>query len=157
MGLFNRKVATINIGKTIVKVHNKSEAEFYVQQFLKHCYESTELVNTTKNPRVFFERYDFLIKQTENLAKLEIFVKFSGRKPSDTLIYLNQIRENETNLMIGRAWENLNIKLSKLKTNKGKENAINKLMAEFQQYLDKMTKSNIDLCTSYYNTFISNI
>lgn len=158
MGLFNRKFAIISIDQnTVVRVHNKTEAEFYAKQFLKHCYESKDLVNNTKNPRVFFERYDYLINQTENLAELEIFLKFKGQKPSSKIIYLKQVRERETNTMIRRVWENLDIKLSKLKTTKGKENAINKLSEEFKLYSDKMTKSNIDLCNSYYETFLSNI
>ena len=159
MGLFNfiSKSTIIDLDGVSININNKRQAQFYAEQFLKHCYESTNLVNKTKTPHVFFERYDYLIEQTENLAKLEIFLKFSGRKPSSTLMYLKKSKEKETNTMIGRAWEDLDIKLSKLKTTKGKENAINKLMEEFQYYLDKMTQSNIELCTSYYNTFIGNI
>lgn len=158
MGLFNRKFAIINIDQNaVIKVHNKIEAEFYAKQFLKHCYESKDLVNNTKNPRVFFERYDYLINQTENLAELEVFLKFTGQKPSDKLVYLKQVREKETGTMIRRVWENLDTKLLKLKTTKGKENAINKIFKEFMLYSDKMTKSNIDLCNSYYKTFLSNI
>lgn len=158
MGLFCRKVVLVTLsGNTIVQVHNKKEAYFYAKQFLKHCYESTNLVNNTKNPRVFFERYNFLIQETENLAELEVFLKFKGKKPSGTVKYLNQVREKETNTMIRRVWEEFHIKFSKLKTNKGKENATNRLFEEFKPFFNEMTQSNIDLCTSYYNTFISNI
>ena len=59
--------------------------------------------------------------------------------------------------MISRAWESLDIKLKKLKTKRGKENRINNLYFEFQSYLNEMSKSNIDLCKSYYNTFINGI
>ena len=48
MGLFNRKVANLYISGKGVLVHNKKEAEFYARQFLKHCYESTNIVNHTK-------------------------------------------------------------------------------------------------------------
>lgn len=158
MGLFGRKIAILNLdGRTKVEVRNKKEAEFYAKQLLKCCYESTELVNKTKKPRVFFERYNFLIKETENLAQLEKFLKFKGRTPSVTLLYLKKSKEKETNTMIERAWDDLSIKLTKLKTNKGKENNINKLYQEFDQYKNEMTESNIDLYNSYYNTFINNI
>ena len=118
---------------------------------------------TTKSPhrvrfaKVFFERYNFLIQETENLAELEVFLNFKGKKPSDTVKYLNQVREKETNTMIRRVWEEFHIKFSRLKTNKGKENATNRLFEEFKPFFNEMTQSNIDLCTSYYNTFISNI
>ena len=159
MGLLNffKKTSNININGTIIEITNKKEAEFYAAQFLKHCYESTKIVNTTANPQVFFERYSFLLHETKNLSNLEIFLKFEGRLPSSTLIYLIQSKEKETNLMIGRAWEKLDIKLKKLKTKRGKENAINRLHSEFQPYWNEMSKSNIDLCNSYYNTFINRI
>ena len=157
MGLFNRKTVFLYFGNSTISVTNKKEAEFYAKQFLKHCYESTNLVNNTKNPEVFFERYDFLIKETENLSKLEVFLHFTGKKPSETLIYLKQQKEKETNTMIERACEDLGKKLNTLKTTKGKINAINKLFDIFRIYSDKMTQSNIDLCNSYYNTFIGNV
>ena len=158
LGLFNRKTATVKLDDNIiVEIHNKNEAQFYANQFLKHSYESTELLNKTKNPRVFFERYSFLIKETENLSQLEIFLKFKGRKPSDTLKYLQSQKEKETNLMIIRSWEDLNIKLNELKTNKAKLNNINNLYKEFNVYSNKMTNNNIDLVNSYYKTFINNI
>lgn len=158
MGLFSHKVAILNLdGGTQIEVHNKREAEFYAKQLLKHCYESTELINKTKKPHIFFERYSFLIKETENLVQLQKFLQFKGQIPSVTLLYLKQSKEKETNTMIERAWDDLSIKLNKLKTSKGKENNINKLYKEFEQYSNDMTKSNIDLCTSYYNAFINNI
>ena len=154
---FFNKTTNINIGGTIIKISNKKEAEFYANQFLKHCNESTKIVNTTANPKVFFERYSFLLHETKNLSNLEIFLKFKGRTPSSTLVYLIQSKERETNLMISRAWESLDIKLKKLKTKRGKENRINNLYFEFQSYLNEMSKTNIDLCKSYYNTFINGI
>lgn len=158
MNFFKHRIVLITLsGNTIVRVHNKKEAQFYAEQSLKHCYESRDLVNKTKNPRVFFERYDYLIAETDNLKQLEYFLKFKGRSPSETFIYLNQIRERETNTMIRRVWEDLDTRLSKLKTKRGKENTINKLFEEFKLYKDKMTKSNIDLCNLYYTTFMSNI
>lgn len=158
MGLFHKKVVLVTLsGNTVVQVHNKKEAYFYAEQFLKHCYESKDLVNKTKTPRVFFERYDFLLTNTENLAELEYFLKFKGQKPSKTLIYLNEIRENETNTTIERVWDNFNKKFLNLKTKKGKETATNNLFNEFKPFIYAMTKSNIDLCTSYYDTFISRI
>ena len=155
--MFNTSVNIQIDEKNVITVRNKTEAEFYAGQLLKHCYESTNIVNTTKNPQVFFNRYSFLITETENLAKLEVFLKFKGRKPSETLVYLKNSKEEQTNIMIERACEDLAVKLNKLKTTKGKTNAINKFFDTFMIYSDKMTKSNIDLCTSYYNTFAANI
>ena len=59
--------------------------------------------------------------------------------------------------MIRRVWEEFDAKFSKLKTSRGRENATNKLLDEFKPFIYEMTQSNIDLCTSYYNTFISKI
>ena len=83
---FFNKTTNINIDGTIIKISNKKEAEFYANQFLKHCNESTKIVNTTANPKIFFERYSILLHETKNLSNLERFLKFKGRTPSSTLV-----------------------------------------------------------------------
>lgn len=141
----------------IVEVHNKKEAEFYAKQFLKHCKDSSNLVNHTKKPKVFFERYSLLIRETENLAKLELFLNFKGTLPSQNVIYLNQSKKQETNLMIERAYEDLQQKIDNLKTTSAKENTVNKLYKELELFNTEMTQKNIDLYNKYNSEFINQI
>lgn len=153
--LMNSNKTVLNIDGKFVPVHNKKEAEFYANQFLKHCYESADIVNHTKNPDVFFSRYDFLISETKNLVQLEKMISFTGTKPSRKLRELINMKEDQTNLMIQRAFDNLDIKINKLKTVKGKENAINKLYNEFLKFEGSMTARNKELVKIHYDTFIN--
>ncbi len=158
MGLFNHKQKNVflNMGGRLVPVTNKKEAEFYAQQFLKHCTESVEIVNHTKNPRVYFERYNFILENTNNLIQLEGMLKFNNTLPSVQLQKLLESKEESTNLMIARCFDDLNNKISKLKTDKTKINNIQKVYDELSFYENEMTSKNIDLCNRYYKTFMSN-
>ena len=74
MGLL---VTPVNIQineNAFVTVHNKNEAYFYSSNMLRIASDCANLVNTTKNPKVFFERYNLLINKLENLEKLWLFV-----------------------------------------------------------------------------------
>lgn len=155
--LLNNNRIILKIDRALVPVRNKKEAECYAKQFLKHCYESTNIVNHTNKPTVFFERYDFLISETRNLIQLERIISFSGPKPSRKLKELLNMKERQTNLMIQRAFDDLDIRLTKLKTSKGKENAINKLYNEFLNFENSMTARNKELIKIHYDTFINKI
>ena len=144
-------VAILNLNGVSVTVNNKNQAEMYAEQIIKHCEESTNLVNNTKSPRVFFERYSFLILETENLVQLKPFIKLNGTDPSQLLINLNNSKEEETNLMINRFFEDLNSKIDNLKTENAKIKHIEKAFNELSSFDNEMTKNNINLYKNYLN------
>lgn len=139
----------------VVIVKNKNEAQFYAQQFLKHCYESTEIVNKTCEPHIFFERYALLISETEKLVQLEKIMKFKGEQPSATLQRLINSKEEQTNIMINRSYEKLSQNIMNLKTIAGKKNAILHQFEKFKIYFNEMTNSNINLIETTHNAFLS--
>lgn len=158
MKIFNKKNKSIfiNIDNTIVTVKDKAQANLYANQLLKICYESTSIINKTKNPKIFFERYNLLIEETTSLAKLETFLKFKGTLPSIQLENLKIKKEQETNSMIARCFEDLNNKISELKTDKAKITNIQKTYDDLRNFEQEMTANNIELYTKYYENLINN-
>lgn len=124
-----------------------------VEESLKVIQESMNLCNATKNPEVFFKRYDIVEQQLEVLSKLEKFVRFNGDHPSLKLSEVRCIKQAEIAKMIERVWEDTLDKASKLKTEKGKASKINAFRDEMDKYSNFMNDSNIEkyeaLCKQY--------
>lgn len=151
----SKNVQLILESGNVVNVKNKNEAQFYAQQFLKHCYESTEIVNKTCEPHIFFERYALLISETEKLVQLEKIMKFKDEQPSTTLQRLINSKEEQTNIMINRSYEKLSQNIMNLKTIAGKKNAILHQFEKFKIYFNEMTKSNIKLIETNHDNFLN--
>lgn len=158
--IFNKKepqTVQIQIGGIDITVSNQQEAREYAERFLKDCKTLTKQINTTKNPRIFFEGYSELINITHNLCNLEYFVNFQGQSPTSTLSYLSTSKERETTFMLQRFVEDLQKQTDKLKTDKAKINTINKAFANLSKYDNAMTDKNIDFYKNNYNKLLNNI
>lgn len=134
MGLFSKlfnsiEPAIINLDGQIVSVYNRKEAEFYGSQSLRIVNDCANLVNTTKNPKVFFERYNLLIKELENLSKLERFNCFSGSLPSHDLQETLSKKSFTINDFIDRYYQDTIDKIKKLKTQKAKDKKSRKFLS----------------------------
>lgn len=143
MNLF---VTPINIQideHTIVTVHNKKEAEFYGENMLRIASDCANLVNTTKNPRVFFERYSLLIDKLENLSKLEKFNCFTGKLPSNNLKEILSKREFTINDFLNRYCEDVLNKIGNLKTISSKKKKVDNFFNSLKQYEVYMADNNI--------------
>ena len=141
---------TLTFDNTTVKVHNKKEAKFYAQQFLKISNDCAYLVNNTKNPKVFFERYQLLLEQLELLSKLEKFKCFSGKKPSKNLKEILDNKEATFNDFIERYYTDILNKIDKLKTQNAKNKKLDSFFNELSKYNDLMTLNNIQRYTNLY-------
>lgn len=143
MNLF---VTPVNIqidDNTIITVHNRNEAYFYSANMLRIASDCANLVNTTKNPRVFFERYNLLINKLENLSKLEKFNCFTGKSPSDNLREVLDKREFTINDFLNRYCEDVLNKIVNLKTISGKKKKVDNFFSSLKQYESYMTDNNI--------------
>lgn len=158
--IFNKKepkIVDIEIGGIKITINNQKDAIVYAERFLKECNTLTKQVNTTKNPRIFFENYSVLINITKNLCNLETFVNFQEQSPVATLNYLTSIKERETTFMLQRFVEDIQNQIDKLKTDKAKINTINKAFDNLSKYNEEMTQNNISLYKNYYTKLINNI
>ena len=160
MGIFsflNNKSININLDEdTIVTFHNKKEAEFYVAGMLKIANDCANLVNTTKNPDVFFTRYNLLINKLENMAKLEPFKCFKGTPPSKNLANILDKKELTINDFIDRFYNDTLFQINKLKTEKAKEKRIENFYNELSKYNDYILPNNIEKYMTLYENLLKN-
>lgn len=126
------------------KSKKRKEAEFMAPQWLKQVEESVNLVNNTKNPDVFFSRYDFLIETLKKLVDIEKYLKFTGDKPSDILRSIKDKKVNTINDFIDRFYKDILVQINKLKTEKAKQKRINNFNELLEPFVDKMEKTNIN-------------
>ena len=160
MGLLNlfkkTKTATITQdGSKYFNVSNKKEAEFYATGILKIAHDCAHLINTTKNPSVFFERYNLLIFKLQNLIKLECFNCFEDKLPSQDLEEILNKREDTINDFIDRYYQCTLDKINTLKTTKAKDKKIEDFYKELSKYDDDMLPSSIQKYTSMYKSLLN--
>lgn len=130
MGLFSRN-------------KNYKKAEIYATTWLKQLYETTELVNNTVNPDVFFTRYDFLIELLTNLKSIEHLIDFKNGSPRDLLHQANSKRVQEINNFIERYYMETLMSIEKLKTDKAKQRRIDDFYPTLSNFFHKMANENI--------------
>ncbi|MCR4889332.1 MAG: NINE protein [Ruminococcus sp.] len=85
--------------------YTKTEAEQLAPSYLKIVEECTKIVNSTKDHRTFFMRYDMLICYLVELQKMKCYVKFTGK---DISVFLNEVlstRDEQIKLFINRRYE----------------------------------------------------
>lgn len=158
MGILNflhNKPIIIDIDGTSVTVHNKKEAEFYIAGMLKIANDCANLVNTTKNPDVFFMRYNLLINKLENMSKLEHFKCFKGTLPSINLENILNKKELTINDFIDRFYNDMLFQISKLKTEKAKEKRIENFYQKLSTYNDCMLPKNIEKYLTLYEKLLN--
>lgn len=149
MGIFDffSKLKSVNIKideHTIVTVHNKKEAEFYSAGMLKIASDCANLVNNTKNPEVFFNRYNLLVEKMENLSKLEIYGCFKGKLPSKNLAEILEKKDLTINDFIYRFYEDTMKQITSLKTTKAKEKRIENFCTSLNNYKQYMSQNNLN-------------
>lgn len=157
MGIFDifRKSIYINIDGAIIAVHNKKEALFYISGMYKIATDCANLVNTTKNPDVFFMRYNLLIDKLENMSKLESFNCFKDVQPSQNLATILNKKELTINDFIDRFYDDTLFQINNLKTNKAKEKRIENFYQKLLKYNDEMLPKNIEKYTSMYENLLT--
>ena len=155
MGIFDNlfskpEPVIINVDGLIMKIHNRKEALFQAEGFFKIAHDCAHLVNTTKNPEVFFFRYDLLIKKMTHLSQLEKFNIFSNPLPSQELNEILGKKELTINDFIDRYYDSICDKLISYKTEKAKEKKINEFYNTLIKYGNKMNDNNIKKFTELY-------
>lgn len=146
--------AEINVDGTQVQVCTKKEAEFYSAGMLKIANDCANIVNTTKNPEVFFDRYNLLINKLENLSKLERFKCFTGTPPSQNLENILNQKSLSINDFIDRFYNETIQQINSLKTKNAKNKRIENFYQQLSKYNDCMLPENITNYTRMYENLL---
>ncbi|MEG0900209.1 MAG: hypothetical protein RSF40_10940 [Oscillospiraceae bacterium] len=100
----------------------------YVDRLLYTLNESANLVNTTVNPQVFWQRLNFVLDILLELQKYEKYNMFIGNPPSEDFNKTIDKLEYAVNDFLDRATENEFQKISVLKTEKAKNDRAEKFV-----------------------------
>lgn len=121
-----------------------------LQRDLEILNDCAELIESTKNPQVFFERYNLYILKLAALANAQKTkqIKVTGENIIDKFERMNteQQKIKVTNAFIDRMWADTCEKASNLKTERGKLNRIKKFKETLSDYNNLMPEQ----CIKYY-------
>lgn len=124
-----------------VEISDKLNAEILAPQLLKQVQDSLRILNTTTNPEVFFQRYDFIVGRLSLLKDCEKYMSFSGGETAHETYHRFKHQEyfdSITVSMVHRVEEKYRNKIDSLKTKKAKLNWAGKFYDEFIPYLGIM-------------------
>lgn len=124
----------------------REQAKEQSGQWLKIVNDCAYLVNTTKNPEVFFPRYELMLEHLEQLAGLECTGIFSNSRelPSTAFLRIEAQFPAATNDFIDRAFEAARANTETLKTEKGKVNALKRFFAKMDAFTINMDAESIE-------------
>lgn len=135
------------------KSYSRQELQLLAQQakrYLEIYNDSQKLFQETKNPEVFFMRFDLAVKPLNDLQNLidetNNAIKYQGDSIPKMIKKLETHRDEVTSLFIEKYFDASKNKTRKLKTEKGKRNSAlksyNKIM-EYSKYLTEQQKERI--------------
>ncbi len=149
MGFFNKTV-TINENGTIINIHNKKEALFMAEQWMRIANDSANLVNSTSNVDVFFNRYSLLIEELEKLSKLEKFHCFKQQQPSTNLKEILNKKEYTINDFITRFYDKTISEINSLKTDTAKSKRIESFYKNLHKYESMLSSAHLERIETLY-------
>ena len=101
-----------------------------------------ELIRSTANPNVYFERLDLLHKVLITLIRFEPFFTYQRPIPSDRMLNICQKEDEYTNRFIERYFYKISEYAQTLKTDKGKRNQFEKFVTSLEPYYFRMNRDN---------------
>jgi len=116
--------------------------------------ESTMLsyrLETTKDPRVFFDGYDDLVEKSQLLASLENNLRFTGMNPSGSLNIILEARGKNTEEFIYKWYEEVNKQINRLSTAQEKSKVFSRHFDVISKYYTQMSQTNIGLIEKLKN------
>lgn len=128
----------------------------YPEQNLRIIQDCVNIVNNTKNPDTFFERYELMEKKIDELVAIQ-GPKYTGQSPTELKSQIVSKRQAAIHDMIDRYYNDVSIKASALKTAKGRMNRFHTFISTLESYYDKMDDANIKYAENLYNSIIADL
>lgn len=129
-----------------------------VQNDYRILVDSSELVQKTNKPDVFFMRLQLMIEKVESLCKLERYFKrsgitFNGVQVQEMREDILQKYDEATRLFLVRYFTATLDKVDEMKTEKGKLGKIQKFYDSLQEYYSLMSEENIEYVETKYKAY----
>lgn len=128
--------------------------QLIASQHLKIVQDCVRIVNTTKKPDIFFERYSLLEQKLNALTQLS-GVRYSGTSPRNMLKQIIDKKQAAIHDMVERYWNDVILKTQNLKTEKAKQNTYYTFITSLEPYYSKMDNSNVDYIKKLYESVAS--
>ncbi len=115
--------------------------------------DCVKLVNSTVEPRVFFERYRALLSNCADMVTLEEYFPFTEPLPSKQLATIEGKKADTIDDFIDRYYEATVLKMLKLKTEKAKAAKIEDFYLTLTFYSGDMEVENVVKFNEIYSRF----
>lgn len=125
-------------------------------QYLKILKDSANIINTTKNPDTFFERYSLAEEYADKLCKLR-GIKYTGDSPIQIKKQLSAQKQAAIRNMIDRFYSDTRLKMSSLKTPLAKQKRIINFITVLEDYYYLMNEENIQYINKLYETGLNSL
>lgn len=125
------------------------EDKMMAPQYLKIINDCARLVNETKNPDVYFSRYDLLMEKAIALNSIKT-INFDGDSPTEIVEQVWNKKDQNCYEFIERYAQSVKYKIWSLKTEKGKLAQAESFHDSMLKYYDKMSECNINECERQY-------
>ena len=138
----------VNMGGRTITM-SPAEAKASIPNYQRIAEESTKILQETKDPEVYFKRYDMAIDNFECLAVAYQVCDVQNNVPQ----LLQTLRENynlHTNSFIDRYAKDTRKKIYQLTSERGKANRAEAFKNILLEYKDKLTPENLQYIDSKY-------
>lgn len=125
-------------------------------QYLKILKDSANIVNTTKNPDTFFERYALAEEYADKLCMLK-GVKYTGDSPTQIKKQLFNQKQVAIRKMVDKYYADICLKASRLKTLSARQNKIFDFITVLEDYFYLMNEDNKRYINKLYETGLNSI
>ncbi len=134
-----------------------SYAKMMAPQFLKNAKDSAEIVNHTKNPEVYFSRYDFMIDNLNKLIPLQPYIKLSGDSPEKLLHDICTKKDLTDSDFIHRYYDSVKSEIGSLKNKTAKEKHANQFIETMRSFYSRISVLNQKECENLFCALIDSI
>lgn len=125
----------------MVPINSRADARMLAPQFLKQAQESAKILQTTTEPAVFFERYDFCVGRLQQLEECKQYGVPVGTTADFAKYRSLSFRDGAVSEIIHRVADKYSAKIESLKTGKAKKNWAEKYSKAFEPYLPYMSNA----------------
>lgn len=119
--------------------------------YLQQALESSQIIETTSNPETYFSRYNLLLDRLDKLISITEDPRLLNVEGDFTQVKQKLISNKDeiSNKFIERAKLKSKIGMATLKTDRGRENRLNKLKDELLSYSAYLNQDQLEYITNW--------